>query len=198
MPGSLYDANNVVVGQAVLWLAPWVASDVEPLIADSEDLFDASAWPSPWLGVGATNEGFKLNVETSTTTIMIEEQTTPVGETIEGTTVVIEAALAEDTLESMKLAWRGSNIVVTAAAAGQPGKRTMSLTDDIKYYTAALETKNKHGLARRIYIPKTSVTGSGEVSFRRAADKRMYPLRVASLSKPSEIQVVDITAPPTS
>lgn len=192
MPGVLYDANNVVVGHAVMWYAPWVAGSVKPLIADATAVFNVTAWETAgWTAAGATNEGFKVNVETSTTTVTIEEQSTPVGERLESRTLTIEAALAEDTLETMKLSWGGSTITTVA---GPPAKRTMTLSDDIGLYTVALEMKNKGGFARRLYIPKVSITGSGEVSFRRAADKRLYPIRCASLSAPTEIQVVDFTA----
>lgn len=197
MSGILYDANNVVVGNAVLRLAPWVLGDVEPNVADDVPLFsqDIGDWPDPWFSAGATDEGFKLNVDTSTTTVTIEEQSTPVGETVEGKAIAIQAALAEDTMQSMRLSWGGSNIVVAAAASGVPGTEKMTLTDDIKYYTAILEMANKFGLARRIYIPKTSVTGSGDTAFRRAADKRLYPLSVSSICAPTEIEVVDVVAP---
>lgn len=193
MPGSLYDANNVVVGQAVLWYAPWTSTPKAP-IADSTPVFTWNAWETAgWVAAGATNEGFKVNVETSTTTVTIEEQSTPVGETVEGKTLTIEAALAEDTLETMRLSWGGGTITTTAAAVGVTPKRRMALSDDIGLYTVTLEMKNKNGFARRIYIPKTSITGSGEVSFRRAADKRLYPVRVASLAAPTEILIDDIT-----
>jgi hypothetical protein len=58
-----------------------------------------------------------------------------------------------------------------------------------------LETKNFAGLARRLYVPKTSATGSGEVAFRRAADKQMFPVSWASLCKPSDIEIADVLAP---
>lgn len=199
MAGDFYNADNVVVGHAMLMITPWVKGSVEPLVADSTPLFapDNAAW-TDWVSAGATNEGFKVNVETSTTQITIEEQSTPVGETVESKAIGIEAVLAESTMESMRYSWGGSDITVTAAGAGQPGKKVMTLTDDIRYYTVCLETRNFNGLARRLYVPKVSITGSGEVSFRRAADKQMFPVRAASLCKPSEIQVVDITAPATS
>lgn len=198
MPGSLYNADNVVVGNAVLWLTPWVAGAVVALPDDDTPLFDVDAWEAlGYVGAGATNEGFKVNVETSTTTVTIEEQSTPVDETIEGKTMTIEAALAEDTLETIRLSWGGGNIVVTPPGVGQPGKRRMTLSDAIAHYTAALEMRNFNGFARRIRIPKVSVSGSGEVSFRRSADKRLYPIRVASLSAPTDIEIVDITASAT-
>lgn len=195
MPGVLYNADNVVVGEAYLYLTPWVKGSVKPLPPDNTAIFAVATWETAgWQVAGATHEGFKANVETSTTTITIEEQSTPVAERIESKGITIEAALAEDTVETIKLSWGGGTIVTTAAATGTPGSKKMSLTDTITYWTAALEMRNSFGLARRIYIPKASLTGSGETSFRRSADKRTYPLRIASISAPSEIQIVEITA----
>lgn len=196
MAGDFYNANNVVVGHAMLMLSPWSASDPVIDLADFDDvpLFtpENAAW-ADFVSAGATNEGFKVNVETSTTQITIEEQSTPVGETVESKAIGIEAVLAEATLESMRYSWGGGVITVTAAASEQPGKRSMRLSDDIEYFVGVLETRNFNGLARRLAVPKMSITGSGEVSFRRAADKQMFPIRAASLCKPSDIQIVDIT-----
>lgn len=195
MAGDFYNADNVVVGHAMLMLTPWVKGAVEPNVADATPLFspDNAAW-AEWVSAGATSEGFKVNVETSTTQITIEEQSTPVGETVESKAIGIEAVLAESTMESMRYSWGGGTITTTAAASGQPGTEKMSLSDDIEYYTACLETRNFNGFARRLYIPKVSATGSGEVSFRRAADKQMFPVRFASLCKPTDIEVVDVVA----
>lgn len=198
MVASLYDPNNVVVGHAYGFITPWVSGAVEPLIDDDEEFFNPALWVSPWTAIGATHEGFKINVDVSTTTVNIEEQSLPIAEQVESKGFNVEAALAEDTLESMRLSWGGSAISVTAPGAGQPGKRTMSLTDDLTYYTFALEMRNKYGFARRIYIPKASVSGSGDTAFRRAADKRTYPLRITSICLPSEIQIVEFTAVPTA
>lgn len=197
MAGDFYNADNVVVGHAMLMLTPWVKGAVVPMVDDDTPLFDPdhTNWGTDWLSIGATNEGFKVNVETSTTQITIEEQSTPVGETVESKAIGIEAVLAEATMESIRYSWGGGTIVTTAAGVGTPGTEKMVLTDDIEYYTATLETRNFNGYARRLYVPKVSITGSGEVSFRRAADKQMFPVRAASLCKPSEIQVVDIVAP---
>lgn len=201
MAGDFYNADNVVVGHAMLMLKPWVRTDpaLDLSVFDDVPLFtpDNPAW-ADYVSAGATNEGFKVNVETSTTQITIEEQSTPVGETIESKAIGIEAILAESTMEAMRYSWGGSDITVTPAGAGQVGKSAMTLVDDINYYVAVLETRNFNGLARRLGVAKVSITGSGEVSFRRAADKQMFPIRAASLCKPSEIEIVDITAPATA
>jgi hypothetical protein len=198
MAGDFYNADNVVVGHAMLMLTPWIKGAVEPMPADDTPIFtpDDAAWID-WVSAGATNEGFKVNVETSTTQITIEEQSTPVGETVESKAIGIEAVLAEATMEAMRYSWGGGDITVTAAGVATYGKKVMALSDDIEYYTAVLESRNFNGLARRLYVPKVSLTGSGEVSFRRAADKQMFPVRAASLCKTTDIQVVDLTAVPT-
>lgn len=198
MAGSFYNADNVVVGNAMLMITPWVKDDVTPLPVDGTPIFTPAdtAW-ADWVSAGATSEGFKANIQTSTTQITIEEQSTPVGETVESKAVSIDAILAESTMQSMKYSWGGSAITHTAAGVGQPAKDVMTLTDDITYYTVCLESRNFNGFARRLYIPKVSITGSGEVAFRRAADKQMFPVSAASLCKPSDIEIVDITAPAT-
>lgn len=210
MAGDFYNADNVVVGHAMLMLLPWepgifgaggsalAASPSAFMDAlDDVSLFtpDASAWED-FVSAGATNEGFKVNVETSTTQITIEEQSTPVGETVESKMIGIEAVLAESTMESMRYSWGGSVITIRAASAGVPAAQTMTLVDDIQYYVGVLETRNFSGFARRLLVPKMSMTGSGEVSFRRAADKQMFPVRAASLCKPTDIIIRDITSVP--
>lgn len=196
MAGVLYDPDNVVTGNAVLMLTPWVLGAVEPMVDDDTPLFTPAdaAW-ADWVSAGATNEGFKANIDVSTTQITIEEQSTPVDERQESKTLGLEAELAEDTLETVKYAWGGSAIVVTPPAVGVMGSKKMVLSDDVQYWTYILETRNLYGLARRTYVPKASLIGSGETSFRRAADKRMYPVRLTTLCRPSDIQIVELTAP---
>jgi hypothetical protein len=196
MAGVLYDPDNVVTGNAILMLTPWVLGDVAPPPDDDTPLWTPAdtAW-ADWVSAGATNEGFKVNVDVSTTQITIEEQSTPVDERQESKTIGLEAELAEDTLETVKYAWGGSSITVVPASSGVMGSKKMVLSDDVSYWTYCLEMKNKYGLPRRLYVPKASMIGSGETSFRRASDKRMYPIRLSTLCRPSDIQVIELTAP---
>lgn len=189
--GVLYDPNNVVVGNAVLWYTPWLVTP-KTQVADTVSIFTTTTWEAAgWIGIGGTDEGFKVHVETSLTDVMIEEQSTPVAETVESKLITIEAALAEDTLETIKLAWNGGTITT---AAGPPAKRTMPLQDQVNYWTVVLEMRNFGGFARRIYIPKVTINGSGDTSFRRAADKRLYPVRVSSICPTSQIVITDMTS----
>lgn len=190
MPSPLYNADNVVVGQAMLMLCPWIKGTPTPLPPDNTPIFDPAAWPTPWVGVGGTSEGFSISVDASTANIMIEEQTTPVDVTLESKGLTISAALVEDTLKTIQQAFGGGTISATAS------KASMFLSDDVTKYTAALEMRNANGFARRIYVPKTSNAGGGEVAFRRAADKRSYPVTWSSICPPGQIQIVDLLTQP--
>lgn len=195
MPGSLYDGNNVVVGHAHLFIKAWNPLTPATPMPDTTAVFTIAPWETAgWNSVGATNEGFKVTVDASTTTVTIEEQSTPVQESLEAKSIAIEAALAEDTMDTIQRAWGGGTITTVAASTGIPGTKKMTLANSILYFAATLETKNSLGFARRFFIPKMSFFGSGETSFRRAADKRLYPVKLNSLCRPDEIQIVDITA----
>lgn len=191
--GLLYDANNVVVGKAVLWLAP----EGTPMIADDIPLWGDYATEDPlWKVAGATNEGFTLSTDVEITDITIEEQSTPVDQTVESQVLQIAAELAEDTVQTMK--WSlGGTITTTAAGAGTWGKDVLTLSDQLEYFAAILEMQNFAGFARRVYAPKWAGRGSGETAFRRAAEKRLWPVEFKSLSAPEDIQVVDLTEEPT-
>lgn len=182
----LYNADNVKVGQIGVWLSPWVAG-VTPTALPADTVLPFSAWstPSGWTSIGGTNEGFKINADTSIIDIKIEEQSSPVAQQVDARSLNLTAVLAEDTLEAMRLSWGGSVITATT------GKRSMTLTDQIQYYTLGADMYNAAGFTRRIYIPKVGVSGSGDVEFRRAAGARLYPVAIKSLCAPTAIQVID-------
>lgn len=56
-----------------------------------------------------------------------------------------------------------------------------------------LVTSNADDFPRWIYAPKWSQLSETSTSFRRAADKRMYPVAFQTLCKPSQIQVIEFT-----
>jgi hypothetical protein len=188
----------VVVGEAYGYFYPWTP-DLTPapsFPADTVALFEE--WDAPWLKIGATEEGWSIGGDMDIQDHNIEEQSTLVAQTVNSSNFGAEASLAEDTLQSMSLAWNLAPLVVTAPATGQPGKTTTTLTDTINYYVFGFEMRNHYGMARRFLIPKVSVHGSDRTAHRRSDSKRLYPLTVSSLCAPSEIQVVEFTAPATA
>lgn len=191
--GILYDANNVKVGVATAWIAPWIQPTPTPLIADTVNAF-GTAWAGPWLNLGATDDGWKVSVNTDRNQVRIEEQSIPVDSQIATRTLQIQAALAEETMQTLRLAWGGTAAVVVAPSTGVPGTSKMTLTEIAEFWTIGLETKNRQGFARRFYIEKATIGGSGDTEFRRAAGARLFPIQIDAVCDPTAIKVVDITA----
>lgn len=146
-----------------------------------------------WTPVGATDQGWKYNANKSTQTISIEEQSSPAGMSISSQAVTIEGSLSEDISRTLVLAYNAT-LARTAAAVGNPGYDTISLTDDVQYYAVALITSHYNGRPRIVYAPKWSQLANTSTDFRRAANKRMYPVSFATVCATNLIQVVNFTA----
>lgn len=192
--------NNVVVGLAAAWIQPWV--DGTPAVLPAETILYKGDWSVggtiPWAHMGGTDQGWKLTVSTKTSEITIEEQSTPVDILADGKTLTVAGALAEDDLQHALWAYGGGTLTLTAPGASQIGKTTLSLQDNLDKWALGLETVNRQGFFRRILIPKCVIAEDVETSYRRAADKRMYPLTASSICPISDIEIVDMTAVKTS
>lgn len=147
-----------------------------------------------WTPVGATDQGWKYGTNKSTTTINVEEQSTPVAQTISSQAVTFEGALSEDISRTLALAWN-AYLTSVAPAVGNPGYDQLLLTDDVLLYAVCLITSHFNGKPRWIYAPKCSQLSNVSTDFRRATAKRMYPVSFATLCKPSEIETINFTAP---
>lgn len=188
--GVLYNPQNVVVGLAVGYFAEVGATPP----ANSVEF--AGDWGVDWEQAGGTEEGWRLGSDTSTTPHSIEEQANPVIVTLDARTLNISAALAEDTLDSMRLAFGGGTIVITPGVAPAPHIHTFTLSEGIDEFAVGLDMQTVGGATRRIVIPRASGSGSVDVAFRRAAGKRLWPVQFSALCKPSEIIIKDIVPNP--
>lgn len=109
-----YNPNNVLVGFATLWYAPY------PLGGPAAGLPNVplgTAWPSPWVTPGATETGVTWAVDEKDTDIMIEEQPNPVNVVADTQDYTFDVTLAEDTLNNMLLAYGRGNIAATAGTS---------------------------------------------------------------------------------
>lgn len=204
--GDLYDANNVVVGQAAVFTAP-ADTALPPLTGfKTNDPFDKTFFATPWVPVGATEQGWQLGADKSTQTINIEEQSTPVGTTVTSQSVTIQGNLSEDITKTLVLTMNATS-AATAATATSPGYDTIRPSDDPIYYAVAMVTTNvapgatagtTQSLGRIIYAPKWTSLGNISTSFRRAAGQRLYAANFATVCKTSDIQIVNFTAPKTA
>lgn len=152
---------------------------------------------SPWISAGATEQGWQVNWNPTTNDINIDEQPTPVDQQLTGATLQFVANLAEDTLQSWGLALNADKAVI-APGAGVYGKSTLTPNGTLKRYKVALETASVGDMPRRYIVPKMTCAANVGSTFRRAGGNRLIPVTFTSVCKFTDIQVVEITAAPTS
>lgn len=146
---------------------------------------------SLWTPVGATDQGWKLNADKTTTKISIEEQSTPVSENLETQVVSVEGALSEDVSRTLQVAYNMTN-AYTANSSGHAGYETLALTDTTLTYAVALVMANQLGFPRWAYIPVTSSLSNASAAFRRANAKRMYAVTFESICATSQIIIENV------
>jgi hypothetical protein len=189
-------AANVIVGRAVMFTAPvGTAYPTDDLPSATQGTVLAD-WASPWVNVGATQEGVTLGVVQNANDIPIEEQSTPAVVTITSSDISVATVLSEDILETLKLAFGGGTIVTTAAASGQIGKKVLTLADPTVANTLAVgfDGVNVHGFHRRVKIPRVLSVANVQTAYRRAADARRYAVTFRCIDPPSNVSVMDKTA----
>lgn len=193
MIGDLYDANNVVVGQAAVFFA--VKGTALPALDtwNAADPFDLTFWSSPnWTPCGATDQGWTFGASKSTQSIAIEEQSTPVATTLTTQSVSIGGSLSEDVTATLALALNAASATV-APATGIPGYDHLTLQDVPIQYAVGMVTTNAEGFGRIIYAPAWTQLDNASVAFRRAADKRMYPVSFETVCKTTDIEILNFT-----
>ena len=194
--GQLYNANNVVVGQAAVFVG--IAGLALPVLTgwNQADPFSPTFWTTPagWAAVGATDQGWSYAVDKSTQTINIEEQSTPVATTISTQAATISGALSEDITKTLTMALNATSATTAASVGTQTGYDKILMTDDVIYYALGLVTVNKFGFGRLIYIPKMSQLSNPNVAFRRAADKRQYAVNFVSNCPTGQIETYEFNA----
>lgn len=196
MIGDLYDADNVVVGQAAVFFAPADTALGDLATWNLADPFDDTFWATPFVPVGATDQGWQFGANKSTQTINIEEQSTPVGVTITSQSVTISGSLAEDISRTLALALNATKSVV-AASGTVGGHDALTLTDEPIEYAIGLVMQNAEGFGRIVYAPRWTQLSNATVNFRRASDKRMYPVQFETVCATSDIQIINFTATTT-
>lgn len=194
-----YDRKRVMVGQVQVRLAPY--SETTPAVLPADTVVLGGTWPvspQPWTPIGATSEGASLVFRRSTQSLSIEEQPNPVLVETSEIEFRVEAMLAEDTLETMRVAFGGGTITTQAAGVGTIGKKTLALSNDLDRFALGLEGKNSFGFWRRMLVPEIVSVADIEVTNRRAAGLRLYKVSFWALSPIEEVTIKDMTAAATS
>lgn len=190
-----YVTNNVLYGTGILFTAVPGTS-----LPSDQNLGVGSAWTGlGWAYIGATEAGVTVTFNPSTQDITIEEQPTPIATVVNTATLQITAALSEETLTNVNLAWgNGGSVATTAPGAGQPGKSVLTLSTNFATMACAVIGKNQLGFARVLSIPQVMSAGQVQTAYRRAAQQRMYPLTLNATCAFNQITWTDLTAIATS
>jgi hypothetical protein len=201
MPGftPIYQRKRIMAGQVQVYLAPY--NETSPAVLPAESVALGGTWPAvpqPWLPIGATEQGVSLLFRRSTQSLMIEEQMTPVAVETTEIECKVEAVLAEDTLETMRIAYGGGTITTTAAGVGQIGKKELEISSDLTHFALGLEGKNTHGFWRRVLVPEIVSIADVEQVNRRAAALRLYKVSFWSLVQPEDMEWIEMTAAATA
>jgi hypothetical protein len=190
-----YTTGNVIIGTGILFTAA-----VGTSVPSDANLGVGSAWTGlGWAYVGALLDGVTSTFAPTTQDINIEEQPTPVGVAISTATLTITCNMSEETLANVNLAWgNAGSIAVTPAGAGQPGKSVLTLSTNFQNVAVALVGKNAFGYAGVLSIPSMISAGQVQTAYRRAAQQRVYPLTLNSVTAFDTITWTYLESPATS
>lgn len=195
-----YNRLNVMTGMAALYLAPFDIDAPADLPAHTVAL--GTPWTVPWEAAGATMEGVTFGFAREATDIRIEEQVTQVDQKTTSVGFTVSVTLSEDTLESMRRAYGGGQIITTAPSATVPGTKKLVISSEIEHFTLGLEGQAppRAGLPtpwRRILIPDVTSVASVETVYRRATQQRTYNCTFTSLVPPEDVEIIELNAPIT-
>jgi hypothetical protein len=171
-----YTRKNVIRGMAQIWTRPQDDTATLP----SNALALGGDWSTPatgnalWTPIGASESGATVRFSRATNDISIEEQLNPVDIATTSIDPRIEVTLAEDTLETMKLAYGGGTITTVAPVSGIPGYRELTVAQDIDHLTIGLEGMNTKSQWRRILWLDVLSVADVETSYRNSETQRLY------------------------
>lgn len=184
-----YNRQKVLVGQARPFIQPYNPAIPPALPANTIPL--NGVWGGNWVELGATETGLEFDFQRKTKDIMIEEQSTPVQVTTVMTTFLFNLELAEDSLDTMQLAYGGGTITTVAAGVGTVGTRQLQIAADLTNFSFAFETQNEYGYWRRLLIPVVVSIAQAKTMYRRADKQRTYKCSFSSLVEPGQCTALE-------
>lgn len=187
MPTPTPNSANVTVAYGYGYTAPIN----EPMPANSVAF--GGSWGGNWTYTGATDQGYALGITKNANDIRIEEQSTPAQIVTDTTDVSVTFAMAEATLENLKIALGSGSLAVNSGAT--PPNKVLTLADPLNQVAFGLEAPNIFGVTkpRRLYIPIAVIIAQIAIPLRRAAEKQMYAVTVRAVCPMSSITITDVT-----
>ena len=188
-----YNRSNILRGMAALWVANYNATVPVPLPSNQlplgGDWADVTLGNTAWKPVGATESGVTMRFTRETTDITIEEQVNPVDVATNTLDPRIECTLAEDTLDTMILAYGGGSVATVAPGSGTVGTKELTISEEVTHLTLGMEGVNSKGQWRRVLFADVLSVAEVETSYRRAETQRLYAVSFRLVSPISQLKV---------
>lgn len=195
-----YERRNVLTGLAAMWLK--TVSATVPAVLPPNTVALGGDWTSvangSWTAMGATQEGLNFGFARESSDITIEEQPNPVDVRTSSLAFNASVTLAEDTLQTMRIAYGGGTITTVAATASTHGYEDLQISDEMEDFAFGFEGENQFKLPRRCVIPVVKSVGEIETTYRRAEEQRLYAVSFRSLVPLKDCKIRNITANPTA
>lgn len=188
MAEPVKDILNVLVGKANMYIGTPASVNPPDTLAFDE------AWGADWLHPGYSEDGLELSVGRKDKEHRVDELGIPAVITIDSSMFEVAFAFAEATLENLRYAAGGGSITETAAGAGQIGKKTLKLSEDLEVMKLGFEGKNPQGFYRRIIIPRVVSSGTMKTEWSRSSKKQIYKAQFKAICAISSIDIYDKTA----
>lgn len=147
------------------------------------------ASPADWQPIGATEGGVTMRFTRETNDISVEEQPNPLDVATNTLDPRVECTLAEDTLETMKLAYGGGTITTTAAASGVSGVREYKIANELEHLVLGLEGMNAAGYWRRVLFQDVLSVAEVETAYRRSETQRLYAVSFRLVSPVEDLVI---------
>lgn len=196
MAETHFDTANIIVGTAMLYVAP--VGTAAPVVPPTNVAPTINAL---WIPVGYTDAGIKFAYSVSNKEITVDEEMAPVDVLPDKETVKISCALAEATLENLNRAIAGGTLTTTAPATGVAGSSTLSvgsLQTNVKMAYLLIGNAPK-GFLRMFNLYRGIATSNLELTYKRA-EKIMVPVEFTGLALSANaagnrlFQIIDKTA----
>jgi len=158
------NVENLIQGTGYMYWAP--VGTTEP---SDGDLHDPP--PSPWQGLGFTQEGVTLSIEHEWEELEVDQVMDVPGHRLTKRIPKIETSLAEATLENFKIAQNGGTLDDSneSPGASESGYKTFEPTSGLvnvpEYGMLIFDGIAPGGLVRRVLLRRTLQIGDLEVAY---------------------------------
>lgn len=196
MAETHYDTANIIVGTAMLYVAP--VGTPAPVVPPTNV---APTIDPLWVPMGYTDAGIKFAYAVSNKDISVDEEMAPVDVLPDKETVKVSCGLAEATLENLNRAIAGGTLTTIAVGVGVAGESILQVgsRQTNQKFACLLIGNGPKGFTRMVNLYRAIATSNMEMTYKRA-EKVMVPVEFTGLALSANaagnrlFQIIDKTA----